>query len=162
MRISAKADYAVRALAQLAQDAADGPVKAEHVATAQDIPLKFLLGILRELKQARLVRSTRGPDGGYELYRPATEITLADVIRAVDGPLASVRDLSLSDLTYPGPAEPLAEVWMAVRSSLRSVLESITLADLVADQLPPHVRKLAADYRADTRHARRPAVPPAS
>jgi Rrf2 family protein len=154
MRISAKADYAVRALAQLAQDAADGPVKAEHVATEQDIPLKFLLGILRELKQARLVRSTRGPEGGYELYRPADRITLADVIRAVDGPLASVRDLSLSELTYPPPAEPLAEVWMAVRASLRSVLEAITLADLVGDRLPEHVRKLAADYRADTRYAR--------
>ena len=156
MRISAKADYAVRALAQLAQDGVDGPVKAEHVATEQDIPLKFLLGILRELRQARLVRSTRGPEGGYELYRPASEITLADVIRAVDGPLASVRDLSLSDLRYPGPAEPLAEVWMAVRGSLRSVLEHTTLADLVADRLPRHVRKLAADYRADTRYARRP------
>jgi Rrf2 family protein len=154
MRISAKADYAVRALAQLAADGAHGPVKAEHVATEQDIPLKFLLGILRELKQARLVRSTRGPEGGYELYRPADEISLADVIRAVDGPLASVRDLSLSELSYPGPAEPLAEVWMAVRGSLRSVLESTTLADLVSDHLPAHVRKLAADYRADTRHAR--------
>jgi Rrf2 family protein len=151
MRISAKAEYAVRALAQLAADGADGPVKAEHVATEQEIPLKFLLGILRELRQARLVRSTRGPEGGYELYRPATEITLADVIRAVDGPLASVRDLSLSDLTYPGP---LAEVWMAVRGSLRSVLEAITLADLVEDKLPKHVRKLAADYRADNRYAR--------
>jgi Rrf2 family protein len=141
MRISAKADYAVRALAQLAQDGADGPVKAEHVATEQEIPLKFLLGILRELRQARL-------------YRAANEITLADVIRAVDGPLASVRDLSLSELSYPGPAEPLAEVWMAVRGSLRSVLEAITLADLVDDRLPKHVRKLAADYRADTRYAK--------
>ena len=119
MRISAKSDYAVRAMAELAAGGEHGAVKAEQIALAQDIPLNFLLGILRELRNAHLVRSQRGREGGYVLSRPSTEITLADVIRAVDGPLANVRDLSLTDLSYPGAAESLRDVWMAVRGSLR-------------------------------------------
>ena len=130
VRISAKSDYAVRAMAELAVAGEQGAVKAEQISIAQDIPLNFLLGILRELRNSHLVRSQRGRDGGYVLSRPASEIALADVIRAVDGPLANVRDLSLTELSYPGAAESLREVWMAVRGSLREVLENVTVADL--------------------------------
>jgi Rrf2 family protein len=148
MRISAKADYAVRAVAQISADGGlTNSVKAEQVSQAQHIPLNFLLGILRELKQAHLLRSQRGPDGGYLLKRPASEITVADVIRAVDGPLAQIRDVSMSELHYEGPAESLEDVWMAVRSSLRSVLEAVTIADLAAGRLPKNVRTLAERYR---------------
>jgi Rrf2 family protein len=135
-------------MAQIAADGgSDGPVKAEHVSHEQDIPLNFLLGILRELKQALLLRSQRGPDGGYLLRRPANEISVADVIRAVDGPLAQIRDVSMTDLTYEGPAEVLPDVWMAVRSSLRSVLENVSIADLVAGRLPKNIRTLAERYK---------------
>jgi Rrf2 family protein len=136
-------------MAQLAADYSDQPVKAARIATAQDIPSKYLGGILNDLKRAHLLRSQRGAEGGYTLSRPPSEISLADVIRAVDGPLANVHDASLAGLSYPGPAEPLPEVWMAVRASLRSVLEAVTLADLVEGALPEHVRTLAAQYRAD-------------
>ena len=154
MRISAKVDYAVRAMAQLAAESDEVPVKADVIAQAQDIPLKFLLGILNELKRARLVRSQRGVDGGYTLAAPADEITVADVIRAIDGPLANVHDVSLSDLSYPGAAEELRTVWMAVRASLRSVLEVVTLADLAAGELPKAVEGMAARYEADVRSLR--------
>src|SRR5437764_12646378 len=105
VRISAKTDYAVRAMVQLAAMSDNGPVTADQLATAQGIPLKFLLGILNELKRARLLRSQRGAEGGYQLLRPPSEISLADVIRAIDGPLANVHDLSLEALEYPAPAE---------------------------------------------------------
>ena len=154
MRISAKVDYAVRAMAQLAADEDDAPVKAETIAQAQDIPLKFLLGILNELKRARLVHSQRGMEGGYMLAAPADQITVADVIRAIDGPLANVHDASLSELSYPGAAEELRTVWMAVRASLRSVLEVVTLADLAAGDLPKSVEAMAARYQADVRSLR--------
>jgi Rrf2 family protein len=154
VRISAKVDYAVRAMVQLAAESPETPVKAEDIANAQDIPLKFLLGILNDLKRAYLVRSQRGAEGGYALMRPADEITLADVIRVIDGPLANVHDLSLSDLRYAGPAKPLRDVWMAVRASLRSVLETTTLADLVAGSLPDNVRDLASTYQAEERRQR--------
>ena len=154
MRISAKADYAVRAAVELAAAPDDKPVKAERLATAQDIPLKFLLGILNDLRRAYLVRSQRGAEGGYALMRPAAQITLADVIRAIDGPLANVHDTSLSDLTYSGPAKNLRDVWMALRTSLRAVLEVVTLADLAAGELPDSVEELAATYRAEERRAR--------
>lgn len=147
MRISAKADYAVRAALELA--AADGgPVKGERIAEAQDIPLKFLENILQELRHAGLVRSQRGADGGYRLNRPADEISLADVIRAVEGPLASVRGQRPEDMSYNGPAEPLARVWIAVRASLRSVAEHVTLADIAAGRLPERVDALADDPEA--------------
>lgn len=149
MRISAKSDYAVRAMAELAAHADEGAVKAEQIADAQDIPLNFLLGILRELRNAQLVRSVRGREGGYLLSRPAADIALADVIRAVDGPLANVRDLSLSQLSYPGAAEALRDVWMAVRGSLREVLENVTVADLAANRLPRHVRQLAERHQSE-------------
>jgi Rrf2 family protein len=149
VRISAKSDYAVRAMAELAAASEDGAVKAEQIAVAQDIPLNFLLGILRELRNSHLVRSQRGREGGYVLSRPATEITLADVIRAVDGPLANVRDLSLTELSYPGAAESLRDVWMAVRGSLREVLENVTVADLASGRLPRPIKQLAERHQSE-------------
>jgi Rrf2 family protein len=149
VRISAKSDYAIRAMAELAARGEDGAVKAEQIADAQDIPLNFLLGILRELRNGKLVRSVRGREGGYMLSRPPAEISIADVIRVVDGPLANVRDLSLSQLSYPGAATSLRDVWIAVRGSLREVLENVTVADLAANQLPKHVRQLAERHRAE-------------
>jgi Rrf2 family protein len=139
VRISAKADYAVRAAAELAAFQGPAPLKAEQIARAQAIPLKFLLNILVELKHAGLVISHRGNEGGFELARPAAEVTVADVIRAVEGPLATVADVRPELLTYPGAAESLRDVWIAVRASLRSVLEEVTLADLVAGRLPDAV-----------------------
>lgn len=145
MRITAKADYAVRAMAELAA-AGDACLTAEYVAGRQDISVRFLFGVLRELRLAGLVRSVRGPEGGYRLARPAASITLADVIRAVDGSLANVRDLRLSTLSHPGPAAQLPDVWRAVRASLRRVLEATTLADLAAGDLPEQVLELAREY----------------
>jgi Rrf2 family protein len=136
-------------MAELAAAGEQGAVKAEQIAGAQDIPLNFLLGILRELRNAHLVRSQRGREGGYALSRPASEITLADVIRAVDGPLANVRDLSLTELSYPGAAESLREVWMAVRGSLREVLENVTVGDLATGRLPRSVKLLAERHQAE-------------
>jgi len=149
VRISAKSDYAVRAMSVLAAEADAGAVRAEDIAQAQDIPLNFLLGILRELRNAHLVRSVRGRDGGYMLSWPADEIALADVIRAVDGPLANVRDLSLAQLTYTGSAEALRDVWMAVRGSLREVLENVSVGDLASGRLPRQVRQLAERHQAE-------------
>lgn len=146
MRISAKADYAVRATAELA--ASTTTLKAEQLARAQAIPLKYLLNILVELKHAGLVQSHRGTDGGYELALPASAITVADVIRAVEGPLATVQDARPEELRYSGPAESLRAVWVALRSSLRSVLEEVTLAEVVSGSLPEHVVRLAASPEA--------------
>lgn len=149
MRIPAKVDYAIRALAELAV-AGEGPVKAEHLAEAQDIPLNFLRDILSELRRVRIVRSHRGPEGGFVLGRPADEISLADIFRAVDGPLAEVRDQSLSAMTYQGAATELPVVWMAVRAGLRRVLETTTIADLANGTLPTSVTDLAEEYRTVT------------
>lgn len=121
-------------------------MKAEAISRSQDISLKYLHDILRDLKRAELVRSKRGPDGGFMLSRPAAEISLADVFRAIDGPLADVHDESLRGLTYPAPAEALPQVWMVVRGSLRRVLETVTVADLVAGDLPAEVAGLASEY----------------
>ena len=145
MRVSAKADYAVRAAVELAA-AQSPPVKGELISQAQDIPLKFLENILGELRHAGLVRSQRGTDGGYWLARPADEITLADVIRAVEGPLASVRGSSPEELKYAGPAEPLGKLWVAVRANLRAVLESVTLADVASGELPGLVDELTSAH----------------
>jgi Rrf2 family protein len=144
VHVSARADYAVRALVELAV-AGRQPVKRERIAAAQEIPLKFLGNILQELKTAGLVNTHRGAEGGYWLARPADQITLADVIRAVKGPLANVRGDPPESVNYPGAAEPLRKVWIAVRASLRSVLENVTLADVAANQLPSIVTELAAD-----------------
>ncbi len=144
MRISAKADYAVRAAVEMAA-AGDQPVKGEKLADAQGIPLQFLEHILLELKHARLVRARRGARGGYWLARPPEEITLANVIRAVEGPLANIQDLAPEATKYPGHAEKLSDVWIAVRASLRRVLEHVTIADLRDGRIPDEVLDLTKD-----------------
>ena len=144
MRVSAKADYAIRAAVELAA-AGDGPVKGERLAQAQEIPSNFLENILSDLRNAGIVASRRGADGGYWLARPAAEVSLADVIRAVDGPLANVRGVRSEQVAYQGSAEKLRDVWVAVRAYLRGVLENVTLADLARGELPESVRALAAD-----------------
>ncbi len=149
MRISERVDYAVRAMGELAVGGADS-VKAETIATNQGISIKYLLDILRDLKRAELVRSKRGPDGGFALSRPAADISLADVFRAVDGPLADVHDESLRGLEYPAPVQMLPLVWMAIRGSLRRVLETVSVADLVSGDLPASVVELSGEYRAAT------------
>jgi len=148
MRISAKVDYAVRAAVQLAAADGDRPTKGDAIAQAQAIPVKFLENILSDLRHAGLVRSQRGADGGYWLNRPASEISVADIIRAVEGPLASVRGQRPEDIAYVGPAEPLSSVWIAVRASLRAVAEQVTLADIATGALPEHVKTLASDPEA--------------
>jgi Rrf2 family protein len=144
VRISAKADYAVRAALELAA-AEDPPVKGERLAESQSIPLKFLENILGDLRQSGLVVSQRGPDGGYRLERPADQISVADVIRAVDGPLASVRGERPESMHYAGPAEQLAPVWIALRSAVRGVLEHVSLRDVVDGEVPPEISELARD-----------------
>jgi Rrf2 family protein len=147
MRVSAKADYAVRAAAELAaaEAAEDGPVKGERLATAQDIPLQFLEHILLELKHQGLVRARRGAKGGYWLARPADEVTVADVVRAVEGPIANVQSMPPETIEYAGNAESLRDVWIAVRANIRSVLEDVTLADLVSGELPAKVEAITAE-----------------
>ncbi len=145
VRVSAKADYAVRAAIELASSG-EGPVKGTVVGKAQKIPLRFLENILGELRHAGLVQSQRGSEGGYWLARPASEITIAEIIRAVEGPLASVRGERPEDLEYRGEAEPLRDVWVALRANIRGVLESVTLADVVSGELPPDVRELVVGH----------------
>ena len=130
MRVSAKIDYALRAMLELA--AAGGLVKGEQLATSQGIPQKFLESILIDLRHAELVTSRRGVEGGYSLGRPAGEISLADVIRAVEGPIATVRGVRPDDIAYDGPARALAPVWLELRAAMRGVLEETTLAEVVA------------------------------
>ncbi len=149
MRISAKADYAVRAAVELAATGdEDRPVKAERIATAQGIPLNFLENILSELRHAGIVRSQRGAEGGFKLAKPAGEITVADVIRAVEGPLASVRGAPPEDAAYDGAAAALPRVWIAVRANLRAVVEHVTLADVAAGRIPARINRLADDPEA--------------
>ncbi|MFD9085173.1 RrF2 family transcriptional regulator [Streptomyces erythrochromogenes] len=142
MRISARADYAVRAALQLAVSQDDGPLKAEAIADAQDIPHKFLEGILNDMRRGGLVLSQRGGNGGYRLAKPATSISIADVIRVVDGPLVSVRGVRPPDLSYTGPAESLLPLWIALRSNVREILEGVSLADVAASDLPADVSAL--------------------
>ena len=149
MQISAKADYAVRGLVELAASGG-GPVKGERLAAAQQIPPKFLEAILAQLRQAGLLHSRRGSDGGYWLARPAADITMADIIRAADGPLARVRGERPERVSYEGSARRLTEVWVAVRASMRRVLEVVTLQDLLDGQLPEPVQALASDPEART------------
>jgi Rrf2 family protein len=150
MRISAKADYAVRAALELAV-ADDPPLKAERIADAQGIPLKFLENILVDLRQDGLITSQRGPDGGYRLDRAPEEITLADVIRSVDGPLASIHGVRPETTEYRGPATELQTVWIALRASMRTVLEGVTLADIAERRVPEAVLRLAHEPDAWTR-----------
>jgi Rrf2 family protein len=148
MRVSAKVDYAIRGCLELAAAAGEGPVKGERIAQAQDIPLRFLENILLDLRHAGLVASQRGAEGGYWLAKPPDEIVLADLIRALEGPIANVRGHAPEETTYHGPAEHLQNVWVALRANLRAVLEAVTLADVVAGRLPPEVEQLAADPEA--------------
>jgi Rrf2 family protein len=147
VRTTAKADYAVRAAVELAAVGSGAPVKAEDIADAQSIPLNFLENILAELRRAGIVESRRGAAGGYLLARPAEDISLADVIRAVEGPLANVRGVSPDLLEYEGSSERLRDVWVALRASVRGVLEHVTLADVAKGELPPQIAELtqAAD-----------------
>lgn len=142
MRISAKTDYAVRAAAELAASGGDSWVKTETVADRQGIPLPFLLNILAELRTAGLVQSRRGAEGGYRLAQPGEVITVADVIRAVDGPLANIAGDRPEDVAYAGAAVALRDVWVALRATMRTVLEGVTLADVASGELPVVVADL--------------------
>jgi Rrf2 family protein len=142
VRITAKADYAVRAALELAAAADDGaPVKGEELARSQEIPQNFLENILTDLRRAGIVRTRRGAGGGYQLARPPADVTVADVLRAVEGPLAAVQGVRPDELAYRGAAVRLPEVWVALRASLRDVLEHVTLADIAAGRLPAAVRE---------------------
>ncbi|MGH3089857.1 MAG: RrF2 family transcriptional regulator [Rubrobacteraceae bacterium] len=154
MQVSAKVDYALRAMAELAVEDGEssGTMRGAAISEAQGIPKKFLENILHDLRRAGLVRARRGAGGGYQLSRPPEEITLADVIRAVEGPLANVRGDWPEDVSYVGAAESLKEVWIAVRASLRSVLETVTLSDLVRGELPEQVRELTMNSSAWEHH----------
>ena len=148
MRISAKADYAVRAAIELAAAPSESAVPAVQIATAQGIPVNFLENILSELRSAGLVRSQRGDQDGYRLARDAQEITIADIIRAVEGPLATVRGARPEEAAYPGAAHELPRVWIAVRKNLRNVVEHVTLAEVAGARLPPSIVELAGDPEA--------------
>jgi len=152
VRISAKVDYAVRAMCELAAHDPATPLKAEPMAAAQEIPLSFLENILVDLKRAGIVRSQRGQEGGYRLGRPADRVSIADIIRAVEGPLADVRGIRPEALRFEGPARALREVWLANRVGVRRVLEHVTIADVVADELPPEVSELLDDPEALVAH----------
>jgi Rrf2 family protein len=143
--VTAKVDYAIRVLVELAARAPDGsPVKGEQLATAQDIPLRYLENILGELRAAGIVASRRGAEGGYWLARPADEITLGEVIRELEGPLANVQGARPDSVEFPGAAKPLREVWVAARAGLRSVLDTTTLAHVVSGDLPDPVEQMLA------------------
>ncbi|MEU2610888.1 Rrf2 family transcriptional regulator [Micromonospora sp. NPDC007271] len=156
MRLSARVDYALRAAAELAAVAGgtgarrSRPVTAEQIARAQDIPPKFLESILLQLRRGGIVHAQRGPEGGYWLARPAAEISLAEVIRVIDGPLAHVRGQRPEQLGYQGAARALQDVWIALRASEREILELVTIADVASGQLPGRVNDLAADPSAWT------------
>jgi Rrf2 family protein len=142
MHVTAKADYAVRAVVELADSAQDSPRKVDEVARAQRIPVSFLENILTQLRSSGIVRSQRGPEGGYWLARPADEVNLADIIRAVEGPLVGVRGQRPEEVEYVGSAESLQQVWIALRSNLRKVLENVTVADVAEGKLPKDVLAL--------------------
>ena len=147
MRLSARADYALRAAIEIAT-ISDSHVTAEQVARAQQIPVKFLETILTQLRRAGLVRSQRGPDGGFWLARPADEITRADIIRAIDGQLLGVRGERPENIGYIGAAEPLQRVWIALRASERAILEEVNLGQIVSGELPETINELVGDPRA--------------
>ena len=143
MRVSAKVDYAVRAAVELAA-AGEGPLKGDRIAESQDVPLKFLENILSELRRAGIVGSQRGAEGGYWLAKKPEAVSIADIIRAVEGPLADVHGTPPEKLRFKGTAKPLKDVWVATRAGLRSVLEAVTLADIVAGDLPDVVAEMTA------------------
>jgi Rrf2 family protein len=148
MHVTAKADYAVRAVVELASGSQDSPRKVDQVAQAQGIPVSFLENILTQLRSAGLVRSQRGPEGGYWLAHPPEEINLAQVIRAVEGPLVGVRGLRPEEVAYEGSAESLKQVWLALRANLRKVLEHVTLADVASGKLPKDIIALTKQEEA--------------
>jgi Rrf2 family protein len=145
VHISAKTDYAMRAMLVLAAAPADSWVKTEEIAEQQRLPRKFLEAILSDLRRARIVESLRGAEGGYRLAKPASSIYVADVMRAVDGPLAEVRGLRPENVTYEGAAAGLQDVWVAVRAGLRAVLERISVADIASAELPSSVQALVTE-----------------
>jgi Rrf2 family protein len=147
VRITHKVDYAVRAVVAIARSEADDPrpVKTELLASTLEIPPSFLPDILRVLGNHRVLRSTRGPEGGWNLARPADDVTVADIIRALEGPLASVRGIRPHELAHHGGEEPFVSLWVAVRAALRSVLDHVSVADLAAGELPPAVSDLVAE-----------------
>jgi Rrf2 family protein len=147
MRLNARVDYGLRAVVELAAAGAtaDRPVTAERLASAQDIPLKFLESILLQLRRGGVVQSQRGPEGGYWLARAAEEISLAEVIRVIDGPLANIRGQRPENVGYPGAAAALQDVWIALRASEREILDLVTIANVAKSKLPQRVRTLAAD-----------------
>jgi Rrf2 family protein len=150
MHVTAKADYAVRAVVELADAVQGSPRKVDQIAQAQGIPLSFLENILTQLRSAGVVRSQRGPEGGYWLARPATEVNLAQVIRAVEGPLVGVRGQRPEEVQYAGSAESLQQVWIALRANLRKVLEHVTVADVASGRLPKQVLALTREEEAWT------------
>jgi Rrf2 family protein len=154
LQVSARVDYAMRAVAELARAALDeeGPVKGERLSEEQGIPRKFMENILLDLKHSGIVRTQRGAAGGYWLAHPPSEVSLADIFRAVEGPLANVRGEFPETVEYKGAAKPLREVWIAVRANLRAVLETVTLADLVEGSLPDSVEDLTQDPEAWVHH----------
>ncbi|HUB36521.1 MAG TPA: Rrf2 family transcriptional regulator [Solirubrobacteraceae bacterium] len=149
MHVTAKADYAVRAVIELAASSSpESRRKVDELAQAQAIPVSFLENILTQLRSAGLVRSQRGPEGGYWLARPPEEISLAQVIRSVEGPLVGVRGLRPEEISYKGSAESLQQVWIALRANLRKVLEHVTLAQVASGELPPEVLELTREEEA--------------
>ncbi|HEV3318965.1 MAG TPA: Rrf2 family transcriptional regulator [Solirubrobacteraceae bacterium] len=148
MHVTAKADYAVRAVVELASGSQEAPRKVDEVAKAQGIPVSFLENILTQLRSAGLVRSQRGPEGGYWLAHPPAEVNLAQVIRAVEGPLVGVRGLRPEEVSYAGSAESLQQVWLALRANLRKVLEHVTLADVASGKLPKDIVALTKQEEA--------------
>lgn len=148
MRISHKVDYGIRVMttiAELEQQEPDRPIPRHELAKRDALPAGFLVDILGQLRKGQLLRSSRGGEGGWSLARPASAITVADIIRVLDGPLASVRGVPPHELSAQGGREPFISMWIAVRASLRSVLEQITVADLAAGTLPRRICKIAAD-----------------
>jgi Rrf2 family protein len=152
MRVSAKSDYAVRALIEIARHADDEPVRAEEIGRLQDIPKGFLQAILADLRKAEILQSQRGQAGGWRLGRSAREVSVADVIRAVDGPLVSVYGVRPESVEYNEAAERLQDVWVAARTSLRDVLEHVMISSLVDEELPKAVTSRTADEDAWRAH----------
>ena len=148
MHVTAKADYAVRAVVELAHSSQDLPRKVDEVAQAQGIPVSFLENILTQLRSSGIVRSQRGPAGGYWLARQPDQVNLADIIRAVEGPLVGVRGQRPEEIEYVGSAEALQQVWVAVRANLRKVLEHVTVADVASGKLPKDVLALTREEEA--------------
>lgn len=148
MHVTAKADYAVRAVVELANSSQAAPRKVDEVAQAQSIPVSFLENILTQLRSSGIVRSQRGPEGGYWLAKPAEEVNLADIIRAVEGPLVGVRGQRPEEIEYVGSAESLQPVWIALRANLRKVLEHVTVAELAAGTLPDDILELTRQEEA--------------